>query len=540
MNHKNILLILLTQLLFTFAASDQYLCAQRSMPRHVVLIGLDAMGGYGVQRARTPSLNRIIREGAWTIHARSVRPTESSPNWMSMVSGAIPVIHGVTDNGWMPNTGIIVPAYKNKKGLYPTLFYLIKEAAPNKKVHMFYEWVEQERMYDTSAVDKIVKGKTGEEIFREGMEDFFASKPDFSFISIVETDDVGHEHGHESQAYLGCIEKYDVLIGKFIDRLKASGMDKNTVILITADHGGLGHAHGDDSPAEYNIPIMLYGHGVTAGKKLHDGHLICDVAGTIAHLLGVKLAPASEGRFISEAFTFKEKGSDRDVYVAMPFVSPTNGMFRDSVKVGITSDTEGQAVIHYTLDGSKPGPKSPIYKDSLTLTSSAVVRAVAYKDGQSSDVGEADLRVLDANAIPKVHYALYDNYMGKSVPDFKMLGKPSRVGYVHEFSLDELGVDNKDHFAILFTSNLRIDSDGEYSFGVISDDGCKVYVGDKRVIDNDGSHSPAMKRGHIFLKKGVYIIKIEYFENYMGQSLQLYYGSDTIPMQTIPFSKLNK
>jgi len=43
-----------------------------------------------------------MREGAWTLHARGVMPTVSSPNWASMIMGAGPEQHGVTSIDWQP------------------------------------------------------------------------------------------------------------------------------------------------------------------------------------------------------------------------------------------------------------------------------------------------------------------------------------------------------------------------------------------------------------------------------------------------------
>lgn len=519
-------------------------CSKKSshpQPKHVVLIGLDAMGSYGVQRAETPNLNLIMKEGAGTLSARSVRPTESSPNWMSMMSGADPIVHGVTSNDWEPGMGVIEPATTNKKGLYPTLFDLLKEQHPEKKLYMFYEWVGQDRMYDTSMADTVVNGMPGVELFMEATEAFFNDRPDFLFLSIVEPDDVGHGSGHESKEYLSCITKYDHLIGQFINRLKETGLDKETVVVITADHGGLGFAHGGDLPAEYTIPILFWGKGVTAGKQLTYNPMITDVAGSLANLLDVKLDPSAKGRFLAEAFTpMEDKGTSFSP--SMPFIYPMDGIYPESVQVAITSDNLPGTNVYYTLDGSTPTTLSPKYTGPITLTESTVVRAVAIDGDRTSLVAEADLRVLHEDSPANVYYEKFDGYMGRSVPNFDQLGRASKTGYVHEFSLDEI-LDpeiDEDHFAVRFRSVLEIEKDALYTFALLSDDGANLYINGEKVVDNDGSHSPLLKRGYVQLSKGLYNIEVRYYENYMGQKLQVYYGSDHLPMQTLPFSKLSR
>lgn len=510
---------------------------QKQTPRakHVILLGFDAMSARGIQRAHTPNFNEMIANGAVSIKARCIRPTSSSQNWMSMVSGTLIEMHGVTDNDWEPETKTIEPAVKNKKGLFPTIFEDIKTQRPDAKVYMFYEWTGQDRMYDISMVDKAVTGLDYDQTLQQAFDAFLQDKPEFLFVSINQTDHIGHETGHESQEYFETITHFDRMVGEFVGKLKTAGLLDETVIIVTADHGGLGKSHGGDSEAELEIPIILYGGNVTKGKVLEHTNLICDIAATVGGLLGVELPPECVGKFISEAF---EPKTDK-VYVPMPFVSPFEGIFKDKTTVTITGDVAG-AEIYYTLDGSAPTDRSICYEGPFELAHSAVVKAIVYRNGQCGKTGEAMIRVLPTGEQPKVAYKYYENMMKKSLPDFQALGRPTREGYVHEFTLDELDVEEKDHFAVLFTTRMEIDESGKYTFGVISDDGAKLYIDDKEVIDNDGSHSADMKYGSIKLTQGVHTVKVEYFDDYMGQKLEVYYKSDNLPLQMLPFAKFSK
>ncbi len=512
-------------------------CEQHKTPRskHVVLIGLDAMSARGVQRAQTPNFNEMIENGAVSVQARCVRPSNSSPNWMSMVTGTIPLMHGILDNGVNPSNSQVTPAVENSQGMFPTIFEVVKTQRPDAKVYMYCEWGGQTRMYDVSQVDKLVGRVPGHEAMAQATEDFIKDKPEFLFVSIGEPDHVGHEAGHESTTYLENISKYDALIGEFVRKVEEAGMLDETVIIITADHGGLGFAHGGDSAAEREIPIILYGGSVTKGKVMERTNLICDIAATVAGLLGVELPQEAVGKFITEAF---EPKSDK-IYVPIPYLNPHRGMFNEKAAVTITGDV-ADAEIFYTLDGTVPTDQSMRYEGPIELTQSTVVKAVVYRNGQHGKVEQAMIRVLPEGAEPKVTYKLYDNVMGQSVPDFMTLGAPTRRGYVHEFSLDELNVEDKDHFAAVFTSNLEIDEAGLYKFGIISDDGAKLFIDGKKVIDNDGSHTAEMKYGQVQLEKGWHQVKVEYFEDYMGQKLELYYQSETIPEQVLPFAKLKR
>ncbi len=67
-------------------------------------------------------------------------------------------------------------------------------------------------------------------------------------------------------------------------------------------------------------------------------------------------------------------------------------------------------------------------------------------------------------------------------------------------------------FAIDYKGTFPINEPGEYKFRLTSDDGSILFIDGKKVIDNDGIHSPATKQGSIDLKKGIHNIRIQYFQ----------------------------
>lgn len=69
----------------------------------------------------------------------------------------------------------------------------------------------------------------------------------------------------------------------------------------------------------------------------------------------------------------------RDV-LTPPTLDPRGGSFDQPVSVTLKSSDPG-AAIHYTLDGSTPGPKDPLYKGPIRIEGPTTLRARAYKDG---------------------------------------------------------------------------------------------------------------------------------------------------------------
>ena len=72
--------------------------------------------------------------------------------------------------------------------------------------------------------------------------------------------------------------------------------------------------------------------------------------------------------------------------------------------------------------------------------------------------------------------------------------------------------DRFEWFAIDYTGNFYVDNPGKYGFLLASDDGSKLYIDDRKVIDNDGIHPIQVEQASITLKGGIHHIRISYFQ----------------------------
>jgi hypothetical protein len=67
-------------------------------------------------------------------------------------------------------------------------------------------------------------------------------------------------------------------------------------------------------------------------------------------------------------------------------------------------------------------------------------------------------------------------------------------------------------FAIDYNGRFWIQDPGKYDFFLLSDDGSKLYVDGKMVINNDGVHPGVARAGTAALKAGVHRVRISYFQ----------------------------
>ncbi|MDO8993602.1 MAG: alkaline phosphatase, partial [Daejeonella sp.] len=84
--------------------------------------------------------------------------------------------------------------------------------------------------------------------------------------------------------------------------IKEAGIEKNTVVLFTADHGGVNKGHGLISMNEMQIPWIMRGPGIQRNRELTESIMTFDTAATIAKLLKLKVPQAWIGRPVKGAF----------------------------------------------------------------------------------------------------------------------------------------------------------------------------------------------------------------------------------------------
>jgi hypothetical protein len=72
--------------------------------------------------------------------------------------------------------------------------------------------------------------------------------------------------------------------------------------------------------------------------------------------------------------------------------------------------------------------------------------------------------------------------------------------------------DRFEWFAIDYSGNFYVNNPGKYRFLLASDDGSKLYIDRKTVIDNDGLHSVQVEQGSVTLKGGIHHIRVSYFQ----------------------------
>lgn len=80
------------------------------------------------------------------------------------------------------------------------------------------------------------------------------------------------------------------------------------------------------------------------------------------------------------------------------------------------------------------------------------------------------------------------------------------------------GLEQGDHFSARWTGNLQVVKAGKHQFFLTSDDGSRLFIDDKLVIDNWGGHAEVSMGSVVELASGIHPIRVEYFDG-IGNAL---------------------
>lgn len=271
---------------------------------HVVMIAFDGWSAYSVPKADIPNIRRMMDEGCYTLKKRSVLPSSSAINWASMFNGAPTEVHGYTK--WNSRTPEIPSAALNSHGVFPTIYSILQEQCPEAETACMAEWEGIKYVIDSLAVgywNLVSDYKNHPEKLCETAVDYIKErKPAFVAVCFDQLDHTGHAEGHDTPAYYDTLKRLDGYAGRILTALKEAGIYDDTIVIFTADHGGINKGHGGKTLQEMEVPFIIAGKNVKKGGEFSESMMQYDTAATIAYIFGLKCPQAWVGRPMVQVF----------------------------------------------------------------------------------------------------------------------------------------------------------------------------------------------------------------------------------------------
>lgn len=291
------------------------LCAQQPAPgnaalpagKRVLIISIDGMRPDVLLRAKAPNLRALTQHGSFTFWAESTDLAITLPTHVSMLTGVTPDKHHIT---WNHDRKMDAGALK-----VPTLFDLAKQAGYTNS--MIVGKNKLCLLARPGVVDclKALQGSQEDSlsIARRAVEVLRKQRPHVMFVHFPAPDTVGHSLGWGSPEQVAVVDKIDQGIGILLDTLREQGGREQSLVLVTADHGGSGRSHGEKVPFSRYIPWIAVGPGI---KENYDLTLepdlavhVEDVFATALYFLGIPIPANADGKPVVAIFAKPEKKS---------------------------------------------------------------------------------------------------------------------------------------------------------------------------------------------------------------------------------------
>lgn len=223
----------------------------------------------------------------------------------------------------------------------------------------------------------------------------------------------------------------------------------------------------------------------------------------------------------------------KNTVLSNPIIYPadTLAQLRDSVLVRIVCDV-AETQIYYTTNNSEPDTTSIRYRKPFYVSEPTMIKAKVFGEGFEPSFTKTNYIDFVNSEINGLNYKYYEGIWVK-IPDFKKF-PVIKTGTVYEFSLEKI-YPSKDEFALSFSGIIEIANEGPYQFFIQSNDGTRLFINDKQVIDHDGPHGADIeKSGDITLKKGRHPIRLDYFQAGGGLYLRVQYSGPGVEKQDVP------
>jgi arylsulfatase A-like enzyme len=260
------------------------------LARRVLILSIDGLRPDAIALAPMPNLLALMQSSAYSLNAQTVYPSVTLVSHASMLVGVCPAKHGVDWNDYLPKRGYAIG----------TDLFDIAHAA-GFKTYMYVTKDKLQQITEPASLDKFVFVNDRDTVLTERLISEFPQDFGVLFLHFGITDGMGHSYGWLSSQQLSVLFRADQALQRILDELDTRGLRNETLIIITADHGGHASTHGSNSPEDMTIPWIASGAGIQPKVLTSPIHTM-DTAATAAFALGLPIPSEWDGVPVYEAF----------------------------------------------------------------------------------------------------------------------------------------------------------------------------------------------------------------------------------------------
>jgi arylsulfatase A-like enzyme len=318
--------------------------APTSRPRkahNVILISLDTLradrlGSYGYAHDTSPFIDATFARGGVLFEHCTAAATTTTPSHMTMFTSLPPSVHDVgLDNvkalpDWIPTLPETLRAAGFTTGAITENGWVTFVQGFGRGFDTYAENKGPDLM-ETKGQADVTFHAAGEWLRRHRDERFFLFLhtyqvhdpyvPPPEYMSLFEAQDVPSSAASASANYDREIRFTDDVLRQLFATMRDLGIDDDTIVVVTSDHGEQFGEHGCLKHGEHLyqevalVPLMIHGPGIPHGVRVAEPVGLIDVMPTILQLAGVPAPEHAMGVSLTQALQSEHAPADRRLFI---------------------------------------------------------------------------------------------------------------------------------------------------------------------------------------------------------------------------------
>ena len=266
----------------------------------------DRLGAYGYSKANTPHLDELASEGVVFEEAIAQVPV-TLPSHASLFTGLVPPTHGVRDNTYFrldPGARTLAKILK-ARGYETAAFVSAFVLDSSFGLDQGFDVYDDEVAGDAETVGTIAerRGELVTRSFASWAEKRSSDRPFFAWLHYFDPHLPYAPPAPYPAGYDGEIAYVDAQVGRVLEALDASELGKDTLVVVTSDHGESLGEHGEKShgffvyDATLRVPLILKSAAsLPAGERIATPVRTIDIFPTVLEALQVPVPVEAQGR----------------------------------------------------------------------------------------------------------------------------------------------------------------------------------------------------------------------------------------------------
>ena len=301
---------------------------------NVVVITIDTLradhlGCYGYKQIRTPNIDALASDGVRFERAYTPVPV-TLPAHTVIFTGTYPMLSGMHDfsgnklNPSQPTLASILKQHGYTTGAVIGSAVLDSRFGLNQGFDFYYDHFDFNRLQESNLEEMERPGDAVADVALDWLGKNHSAKF-FLWMHLYDPHypyrpPVPYSEQYKDRPYDGEIAFADAQVGRLIAFLKANGLYRNTIIVLSGDHGESLGEHGEKTHgffiynATLHVPVIIRLPGSSAANVVSEMVSLADLTPTVLQALKFEVPSQVQGQNLLPLMASKKVGEPRNLY----------------------------------------------------------------------------------------------------------------------------------------------------------------------------------------------------------------------------------